>query len=162
MPSLTLIHSTYYQGNKLRTSFARIDQESGAKALWFQTVPGMSLRAKQCCNYYGDRKIKLTPNWFAGWLSSKGRLTWNIYKVSLRIGNNPVHHFSKYLIVRSDDTFDTAAENNFEQVGRMIKSHEVWNKFAAIAFSEMNLNDMRIFNHVHVGLVGTPDLRITR
>ena len=44
MPSLTLIHSTYYQGNKLRTSFARIDQESGAKALWFQTVPGMSLR----------------------------------------------------------------------------------------------------------------------
>ena len=162
MPPLTLIHSTNYYGSKIKTSYAKTDPISEASAIWFQCVPGMSLRAKECCRAFGDRKIKLTPNWFSGWLSSKGRLKWNIYKVSKHPGNNPRHHFSKYIIVKAGHSYDAEAENNFERVGYNIKSHEVWNKFATIAIKEWNLGDMSIFNHVHVGLVGTPDLRVTR
>lgn len=164
MAPMTIIHSTNYLGSKLSASFAKTDKESGANALWFQCVPGMSHRARQCCNAYGDRKIKMTPNWFAGWLSSKGKVKWHIYKISERPGNNPNHFFFKYIIVKSGDAFDNKAVNNFQRVEQNIKSHELWNKLAAITFQDKyrNRNDRRIFNHVHVGVVGAPNLRVTR
>ena len=164
---MTLIHSTNYLGSKLSSSFAKTDKESGSKALWFQCVPGMSDRARQCCKAYGNRKIKMTPNWFSGWLSSKGKVTWHIYKISKRQGNNPNHFFFKYVIVKSSDTFDKKAFNNFQKVETVlqyIKSYDLWNKLAAITFRDLDLNrnDRSIFNHVHVGVVGAPDLRVTR
>ena len=162
MPVVTLIHRTNYNGYKLKTSYIKTDQESGANAIWFQCCPGMSSRAKACCKGFGHRQIRMTPNRFAGWLSSTGRLRWNIYKVGKRRGNNPRHHFSKFIIVENDHIFDAEAENSFYRLGYNIKSHEVWKMMETLAFREMNLGNKSIFNHVHVGLVGTPNLRITR
>ena len=159
---ITLIHCTNYHGYKLKTSYIKTDQESGANAIWFQVCLGFSSNAKACCKGFGDRQIRMTPNWFAGWLSSTGRLRWNIYKVSKRQGNNPRHQFSKFIIVEDDHNFDAEAEYKLNCVRHHIKSHEVWQNMEAIAFEEMNLNNNSIFNHVHVGLVGTPNLRITR
>ena len=162
MPPLTLIHRTNYYGRKIKTTLAKTDQESGANALWLQCVPGLSLRAKECCRAFGDRKIKLTPNQFSGWLSSKGRSKWTIYRVNKHPGNSLRHHFTKYIIVQAGHSFDAKAENNFGRVGYLIKSHDVWSHFATLAARQLNLDDKSVFNHVHVGLVGTPDLRVTR
>ena len=122
----------------------------------------MSSRAQACCKGFGYRQIRMTPNWFAGWLSSTGRLKWNIYKIGKRRGNNPRHQFSKFIIVENGHIFDAEAENSFYRVGHDIKSHELWKNMETQAVREMNLGNKSIFNHVHVGLVGAPNLRTTR
>ena len=159
---ITLIHCTNYHGYKLKTSYIKTDQESGADAIWFQSCPGISYSAKACCKGFGHRQIKMTQNWFNNWLKSTRKLRWNIYKVSKRLGNNPTHQFSKFIIVPNDHIFVEEAEAKMCRVGHNIMCYTVWKSMEVIAFQEMNLDNKSIFNHVHVGIVGAPDLRITR